>query len=130
MAIDSERERSLPKKPAKFPLDFESFLRHIMRRKRPEDRMRLFRQYLRDSMRFHQYMTSDGRLVKPYEETPQPDENEVEQAIIGYRQRGIEEGFYGTLTGFFLRWLADHESKVRKARAKAGAAAKWQQKSK
>jgi hypothetical protein len=91
--------------------------------------MRLFRQYLRDSIRVHHFMTSDGRLSKPFEETPLADENEVEQAIIGYQQRGIEQGFYGILTEFFLRWLADHESKVRKARAKAGAAAKWKKKS-
>lgn len=117
-------------KAVAFPISFDECLRFLMpHKKRPEDRFKIFRDYIRDSIRFSAYMKQDGGWSgKPYESTPIPTDDEVSTIINKQKADGFSEDHYSNTRMFFTKWLADYESKKLSDRAKKGAAAKWKNK--
>jgi hypothetical protein len=114
--------------PKKFPVPFDECLRFLMPKKnRSETRLKIYRDYLRDSVRVAKYMEQGHWSGKPYESTPLPDESEIEKIIIRHKSEGYTEHWFGVTKDFFTRWYSDYESKKLSERAKKGATAKWKQ---
>lgn len=109
-------------KPFKFPLGFDELLRWLMRKKRPEDRMRLIRGYLRDTMRTERYMTKYFGSGQP---VPETTDEETAALLSDWKSKLFDEYQCAMIADFFRRWLAQHETQIRQKRAKAAAAERW-----
>jgi hypothetical protein len=115
--------------PQKYPVPFDECLRLLMPgKKRSEDRIKIYRDYIRDSLRVSNFMGQGNWSGKPFESTPIPSDEEVAKIMAKYKAEGFSENWYPTTREFFLRWFPDYEAKKLSARAKKGAAAKWKKK--
>ena len=112
-------------KPKKFPVSLDEFLLLSLPNKRTEDRMKLYRESIRLSMRHTRCYQGTGGSVIPIEKIPIPSDEEVALVIQRHRATGFnEDQFQHCLIS--LRHFADWEQKQnQKKRGKAGAAGKW-----
>lgn len=113
---------SLPK-PESYPTPLENFLKLLMPKKRSEDRMRIYRSYLRDNIRVCEYMKTRSEDGIDFESIPIPSDEEVAKCIALDRERGFSEAVYAMAARQFLRWMDANEGSARKKRAQAGAEA-------
>jgi hypothetical protein len=123
-AEKAEAEAKFPK-PKKFPVFVDEFLLLTLPEKRPEDRMKLFRDLIRLNIRVGKQYSGQGGSVIPFERIPETTDSELTQTIDRLRQRGYDEdGFKFAFQS--LRQFADFQAKKnRQKRSKAGADAKW-----
>jgi len=87
--------------------------------------MKIYRDYIRDSLRVSNYMEQGNWSGKPFESTPIPTDDEIEKIIAKKKAEGFSESWYATTREFFLRWFSDYEAKKLSSRAKKAATAKW-----
>lgn len=105
----------MPKRKLKFPATLESVLRFILPKKRPEDRMKIYREFVRGSL-----LGERGRM---------PTDDEVVACIEVIRKDGFQSMNHVELVAeFMLNWLPRYEAHNRRKRAKAGAAGRWPKK--
>jgi len=125
VASDKDRAKEIaPPKAKKYPATLDEFLRIVMPKKRPEDRMKAFREYIRASMRLNRcYQPSESGL--PYESVAIPTDNEVAENIQKLRERQFSEQQFADTAQFVLRFIPHYEREIRSKRAKSGAAGKW-----
>jgi len=114
------------RKPFNFPLTFNELLRYLMPQKRPEDRMRFFREYTVSNIItekwFQAGMQDNGSLAK----IPRPTDDEISQILNRLKARTFEERDAELiLTEVFTPWFIQHTRGIRKKRAKAAAAGRW-----
>ena len=122
-AAEKERESQIPKS---YPASLDEVLRLLMpHKKRSEDRMKIYRDYIRDSLRVSNYMEQGNWSGKPFESTPIPTDDEIGKIIAKKKAEGFSESWYATTREFFLRWFSDYEAKKLSSRAKKAATAKW-----
>lgn len=115
-------QNAMPK-AEKYPVRFEDFLRLAMPKKRPEDRLKFYREWLRDSLRFSNYMEKLRYSGKPYDESPIPTDEEVAKTIAMDRERGFDQFWFGNAFTGIQKWLSEYEQRNRIKRAQAGAEA-------
>jgi len=109
--------------PKSYPVSLDEFLRLIMPKKRPADRMKLYREYLRLSIRANKQFLPTGSVM-PYENVPIPSDDEVSDLIKMLRARQFNEEQYKNYAEWFLKtnYLQQVEAENRRKRAQAGAA--------
>jgi hypothetical protein len=107
-AMKVAREK-LPR-PKTFPASLDDVLRCVMpNKKRPEDRAKCHREYVRQRFR-----PQDGQI---------PTEDDVANCIAHDKEKGFPEGVYDLVADDFRQWLSQYESNNRRIRAQTGAAA-------
>ena len=99
---------NLPR-PKNFPASYDDFLRCVMPNKRPEDRAKCHREYVRQ------------RIHPVPGQTPADDD--VANCIAKDKRDGFSKGVYDFMADDFRRWLPQYEAANRSARARAGAVA-------
>ena len=104
-SIQADSKPKLPR-PNKFPASHDDFLKCMMPKKRPEDKAKCYREYVRQTFR----------------DMPATEES-VAQIITRDKQREISEGVFDLHAADFQRWLKEYEAANRRRRAQAGAAA-------
>jgi len=102
----------MPPRPLKFPAKLSSVLRFLLPKKRPEDRMKIYREFVRGSL-----LLSKG--IKPTDDEVAASIN----AIAEKKFQSIDQ--VNMLGAFLLRFAADYEAYNRKKRARAGALKRW-----
>jgi hypothetical protein len=113
-------DNALPK-PAKFPVPFDEFVRLVMPKRRPEDRDKLYREFLREHTRAANFQTKYTNTDKKYEETPIPTDDEIAFLLSKDKKDGfIEFWFYNAFT-MFQKWLPKYEAETRSKKALLGA---------
>lgn len=122
-----EQPSQKPRKPFKFPLGFEEFLRFLMPEKRPEDRMRIIRVWLSASLREERHLKRYG-IMQPLTVTPKPTIDDVEAAIKDWRAKPFETAHAAMIAGFFGRWLEAYKGMNYRVRARKAAEARWKKK--
>ena len=118
----AEAEGKFPK-PKKFPVNLDGFLRLTLPDKRSEDRMKLFREYIRGSIRVSKMYQSPPNVI-PIEHVPETTDTEIAQAIDSVRQRGYNEYQFKDSFEFLQRFAESKKIENRKKRAQAGGVAK------
>jgi hypothetical protein len=113
-------DNALPK-PESYPVGFEVFLRLLMPKKRSEDRMKFYREYLRGSLRFSIYMKQHPPDAIPFESIPIPSDEDIAAVISRERKDGFTESMYSSASRHFLRWMVSNEGLAKKRRGQAGA---------
>jgi hypothetical protein len=118
-----QKARELPA-PRSYPVSLDEFLRLVMPTKRAAERMNLYREYLRLSIRVQNQYLPTGTAI-PFQTVPIPSDDEVSKLIDMLRTRQFNEEQYKNYAGWFLNtsYLKSVEAENRKKRAKAGAAA-------
>jgi hypothetical protein len=99
-----------PKKPD-FPIGFEEFLRYALPKKRPEDRLKFYRLFVRDY------------LHRPA--TIKASESEIEAEITKNRQNKFDENTAYHFRMWMNMSLSEWEKENRHNRAKLMAAGRW-----
>jgi hypothetical protein len=113
--------------PKKYPVGLDEFLRLALPKKRPADRMKLYRESLRLDIRHTRSYQRLGGVV-PIESVPIPSDSEVADVIARHRETGFDESQFQPCL-ITLRKFADWEQRQnRKKRAKAGSAKRWAKK--
>lgn len=108
-------------KPKKFPASFKEFLRIIVRGKTETDRVKMFRDYLRDSIRMGKsFRTSDRNLAN----IPKTTLEEWNASLDHYRKKGFELMDWLHVAESFQRWRENRAAHTRTERAKTAANAK------
>lgn len=93
-------------RPKKFPVALDEFLKCMMPRKRPEDRAKFHREYVR------QHFPEKS-----------PSEDEVAKVVEQEKGEKISENLFYYRAADFRQWLKGYESANRRKRAQAGAEA-------
>jgi len=97
----------------KFPVELDEFLRLVLLKKRPENRLKIYREHLRTDL------AQDGNTVI------HRTENEVIALIKEKRIRKFNEQQYECAAEMLLNFLPRHEAENRKKRAQVAAAKRW-----
>ena len=120
-ADENQRSESTPT-PKKYPVKLDEFLRLALPHKRVPDRMKMFRESVRLSMKMSKQYQASGNVID-FKHVPEPTDDEISEAIIKIRERGFDQArFRNSLITF--RQFAEHIGKEnRRNRAKAGAEA-------
>ncbi len=122
-AEEKEAEQNFPK-PKIYPVSFEEFLRLSLPKKRPEDRMKIYRESIRVSMRHGKCFHPSGNVL-PIEKIPETTDEEIAAVISHHKATGFDEIQYQYCLEA-LRNFAEWSGKEnRKKRAKSGADGKW-----
>ncbi|MBI5773294.1 MAG: hypothetical protein HZA89_06070 [Verrucomicrobia bacterium] len=117
-------------KPKKYPVSLDEFLRLAMPdKKRPEDRMKYYREWLRGCIRTSKYLEASPMRDKEYDSVPIPSDEEVAAVIAKDIQSGFNEAAYANAYGFFTKWIPKYAAENRRERASAGAKGKLKKKS-
>ena len=112
-AIKAARDK-LPR-PQNFPASLEEVLKILMPKKRPEDRMKCYREYLFDTIERRNVVTGIKSEI--------PADQEVAKWIAENKKDGFIYAAYDYLAEEFHKWLPKYEAKNRRIKAKAGAEA-------
>jgi hypothetical protein len=128
VATDKDRaKQSEPPKAKKYPATLDEFLRIVMRKKRPEDRMKVFRESIRASIRLNRCYQPSGNVLS-YDSLPIPTDDEVAENIQKIRERQFNEQQFADTAQFVWRFMPYYERETRSKRGKSGAAGKWKTK--
>jgi hypothetical protein len=96
-----------------------------MPQKRPEDRGRIFkvwvRQGLREQRHFHRY-----GLVEPITATPEPSDGDVSAELNKWKADRFDESRARSFAADFNEWLERYTKHNYRERAKKAAAKRWQ----
>ena len=105
----------MPPRPLKFPATLASALRFMLPQKRPEDRMKIYREFIRASL-----WTEKGRA---------PTDEEVASVINLVTEEKFQSlNHVQHIAEFLERFVPSYESSNRRKRARAGAAKRWPKK--
>jgi len=117
------KDDSLPK-PKSYPVSLDEFLKLMMPARRVPDRMKFYREYLRQLIRVDHHMKNnpDGFHIS-IESTPVPSDEEIAKCIAKDRERQFDKWKYPNWASHFLRWYSQNENSIRRTRALAGATA-------
>jgi len=102
--------------PKSFPAPFEEVLKLLMIKKRQEDRMKCYRDYVRHHIETRKIVTG-GRGEDPNLSV----EDETENWIKTDMKDGFKKQHYLFVAESFLDWLPKYEAENRRNRARAGA---------
>jgi hypothetical protein len=92
--------------PKKFPISLDEFLQLALPDNRTEDRLKLWRDYLRENIRFCKQYPGTGGSVIPYERIPPTTDDEVADCIARHRKRGFDESQYSNSLTFLRNYAA------------------------
>lgn len=113
-----------PPKPEKYPVSFEDFLKYVFPHKRPEDRMKIYREFKRYELRYQGQFLPTGEII-PVEKVPEPSDDEVAKAIEERRMVGYNgEHNFNRAFRALKRFYEGYSAELRQERAKKGAAAR------
>jgi hypothetical protein len=113
-AIKAQRDK-LPK-PKTFPASFEESLKFLMpKKKRPEDRMKCYRDYLLNTIERRNVVTGTMSELST--------DQEISQWIESNKKDGFKYEEFDYFSEQFQKWLPKYEAENRRRRATAGAAA-------
>jgi hypothetical protein len=105
-------------------ITLDQFLRRVVKRRAP-DRMRWYREFLRQSERSHRFMLNRGKIIKgepiTIGDVPVPTAQEIADIIAQDRAEGFSEGRFRALQWAFRKW----EPSIRKAKGLNAARARW-----
>ncbi|HTA95932.1 MAG TPA: hypothetical protein VK769_07390 [Verrucomicrobiae bacterium] len=120
-----EAEEKFPM-PKKYPVGLDDFLKFALPKKRPENRMKLYRESIRVSIRHSRCFQPSGNVI-PFESIPIPTDDEVAATIAHHRATGFDEFQYRHCVGALQNFAAWDEKQNLKKRAQSGAAGKWKE---
>jgi len=112
-------------------LTFDEFLYVMMPEKRAEDRMRIFRKFIKDWLTEEIYSAAgygNWPFGHPNGMLGEASDDDVFKKIAQYNEQQFNEVWFNFLKGLFLPWLAEYEANKFVVRAQKGAAAKWKKK--
>jgi hypothetical protein len=113
-----KQARSTLPQPKTFPVSLDEALRLWMPKKRPEDRMKCYRDYVRHSIETRKTMNTGLG-----ENSALSVEQEASNWIAADKSSGFKRVPYGLISEQVRRWLPKYEADNRRKRAQAGAAA-------
>lgn len=122
-SINEQREK-LPK-PKTFPASLDEVLLLWMPKKRVEDRMKCYRDYIRHCI-IERKIMSGGEGENPSNSV----EQEAENWFSADKQSGFKSVAFDFASDSFLKWFHGYEAENRRKRAKAMAAGRWSKKNK
>jgi len=102
-----------PKK-VKYPIGLQEMLRIVLRGKRPEDRMKIFREYQRYGLR--------AKLRR------EPTDNEVEEELKKWQSAEIHDLSLGFIDNLKFDFLPKYRKENRSKRAQTAANSRWAKK--
>jgi len=114
---------ALPK-PKSDLTSLDEFLRAIMPDKRVEDRMKFYREYIRQSIRIANHLKKPDAPQISIESTPFPSDEEVAKCIAHDKERGFHRHVFSNFASNFLRWFDKNKDVAKRQRGQAGAEAR------
>ena len=99
-------DKALPQ-PKNFPVSLDDALKLILPQKRHPDRMKIFREWLRENIRSGNYMEKYRPAGKTYEDTPVPTDDEVAKDIVRDRKDGLSQFWFNNVCSGIRRWLPE-----------------------
>jgi hypothetical protein len=112
-AMLSAREE-LPK-PKQFPAPLDEVLRLLMPKERSEDRMRFYKNYVRENTEARREANVHGGETQEVSV-----EQETENWLASDAEIGFKRAYYEFTADEFLEWLPKHKADNRRKRARAG----------
>jgi hypothetical protein len=113
--------------PTSYPVPFDEFLRLVMPNKRHSDRVKIYRDYIRQKIRVDDWMKRGTFSPQDYLNAPIPSDSEIEEVISKHKASGFSVENYEVSRNYFTRWFSRYTENILSARAKKAAAAKWKQ---
>jgi hypothetical protein len=110
----AEAEANFPK-PKKFPVSLDEFLKLALPDKRTEDRLKLWRDLLRENIRSNKQYPGTGSAI-PLERIPLTTDAEVADCIARQRKRGFDEFQYPSGLTYLRNYAAAIEREKLKIR--------------
>jgi hypothetical protein len=104
-------------------LEFDELLRFIMSKKRPEDRGRIFKMWVRQGLREHRHFM---RFINaPLTATPEPSDEDVSAELDKWKADRLDESRAKSLAKEFEKVLERYTASNYEERAKKAAAKRW-----
>jgi hypothetical protein len=107
-----------------YPVSLENFLKIVFPNKRQEARMKIYREFIRNDLRYSGQYLSTGEAIA-FEKVPIPSDAEVNAVVERRYKTGYNKLHFSRAYRAILYFDAQRSAETRTNRAKTAAAAKW-----